>query len=95
MLKPQELFGLAHYDYGEAYFGSRGGKRFRLAREPLKDVRFIPVSERDPQERLLATVWPEPYSYADTDPSLMTSERFMPTEEGYLEAVKWINERTD
>ncbi|MBQ7679752.1 MAG: hypothetical protein IJT34_07870 [Butyrivibrio sp.] len=90
----QALFGLSHYDYGEAYFGSYGGMRFRLARDPLKNVRFIPLEERDPGDVLLATVWPEPYSYADTAPEKKKSASFPPTQEGYRAAIAWLNEQS-
>ena len=86
------FFNLSHYEYGEAYFGSHKGMRYRLAREPLENVKFTPVDERKPAT-LMATVWPEPYAYAKTDKSLMTSENFEVSQEGLEEAVKWINEQ--
>ncbi len=84
------FFNLMHYEYGEAYFGSYKGMRYRLAREPLENVKFVPVDKRGPAN-LLATVWPEPYSYAKTDQSLMTSEMFEVSQEGFEKAVEWIN----
>ena len=86
------FFNLSHYEYGEAYFGSHKGMRYRLAREPLENVKFTPVDERKPAT-LMATVWPEPYAYGKTDESLMTSENFEVSQEGLEEAVKWINEQ--
>jgi hypothetical protein len=41
----------------------------------------------------MATVWPEPYSYAKTDKKLMLSENFEVSEEGFAKAVEWINEQ--
>ena len=64
------FFNLMHYEYGEAFFGSHKGMRFRLARDPLDNVKFVPVDKREPAT-LMATVWPEPYSYAKTDKKLM------------------------
>ncbi len=81
-----------HYEYGEAYFGSHKGMRYRLAREPLENVKFVKEEDRKPAT-LMATVWPEPYSYGVTDKSLMTSEHFEVSQEGLEEAVKWINEQ--
>ena len=86
------FFNLMHYEYGEAYFGSHKGMRYRLAREPLENVKFTPIEERKPAT-LMATVWPEPYSYACTDKALMTSENFEVSQEGFEEAVRWINEQ--
>jgi len=89
------FFNLKHYEYGEAFFGSYKGMRYRLAREPLENVVFIPVDQRDPSARLKATVWPEPYSYHDTEEEKKVSELFEITEEGFEEAVRWINEQYD
>lgn len=86
------FFNFMHYEYGEAYFGSHKGMRFRLARDPLENVKFTPPDKRGPAT-LMATVWPEPYSYACTDKSLMTSEHFEVSEEGFAAAIEWINEQ--
>ncbi len=86
------FFNLMHYEYGEAYFGSHKGMRYRLARDPLFNVKFVPPSEREPAT-LMATVWPEPYAYGCTDKELMTSEHFEVSEEGLQAAVAWINKQ--
>ena len=86
------FFNLSHYEYGEAFFGSYKGMRYRLAREPLENVKFIPVDQRGPAT-LMATVWPEPNSYAHTDDSLKTSENFEVSQEGLEKAVEWFNEQ--
>ena len=88
------FFNLKHYEYGEAFFGSYKGMRYRLAREPLENVVFVPVDKREPAT-LKATVWPEPYSYGNTDKSLMTSENYEVSQEGFEAAVAWINEQYD
>ena len=41
------FFNLMHYEYGEAFFGSYKGMRYRLAREPLENVKFVPVDKRE------------------------------------------------
>ena len=61
----RELFPLGHYEYGEAFFGSYRGMRYRIAREPLENVHFTPADKRDPAV-IRVTVWPEPYSYDAT-----------------------------
>ena len=86
------FFNLMHYEYGEAFFGSYKGMRYRLAREPLENVKFVPVDKRGPAT-LMATVWPEPYSYGVTDKELMTSENFEVSQEGFEAAVAWINQQ--
>ena len=91
-IAPAGFFNLKHYEYGEAYFGSHKGMRYRLAREPLENVVFVKPEDRQPAT-LMATVWPEPYSYAATDKALMTSENFEISEEGFQAAIKWINDQ--
>ena len=86
------FFPLSHYEYGEAYFGSFKGMRYRLAREPLENVKFTPLDKRGPAT-LMATVWPEPNSYAHTEDSLKTTENFEVSQEGLEKAVEWINEQ--
>ena len=84
------FFNLSHYEYGEAYFGSYKGMRYRLAREPLENVKFVPVDQRGPAT-LMATVWPEPNAYAHTADNLKTCEHFEVSQEGLEKAVEWIN----
>jgi len=92
LIEGKELFGLNHYRYGEAFFGSYRGMRYRLASDPFKRLR---PDESAEGMGLVATVWPEPWSYASTDPSLMISEHFDFTKEGYEQAVAWLNEQYD
>lgn len=91
-IEKSAFFNLTHYEYGEAYFGSHKGMRFRLAREPLENVFFVKKEDRAPAT-LMATVWPEPYSYGVTAKELMNSENFEVSEEGFDAAVKWINDQ--
>ncbi|WP_026671207.1 hypothetical protein [Butyrivibrio sp. AD3002] len=92
-IEKKVFFNLKHYEYGEAFFGSYKGMRYRLAREPLENVVFTPVEQRNPESRLMATVWPEPYSYHDTEDEKKISEKFEITEEGFDAAIAWINEQ--
>ncbi len=89
-IQPESFFNLSHYEYGEAYFGSHKGMRYRLARQPLENVKFVKPEDRGPAT-LMASVWPEPYSYADTEKNLITDENFEVSEEGLKSAVEWIN----
>ena len=91
-IDPKELYSISFYEYGEAYFGSCAGMRYRLAREPLKNVRYTPVDMRDPAV-LLATVWPEPYAYGKADPESMKSSEFEFSEQGLSAAAAWLNEQ--
>ena len=90
----ESLFTLTHYEYGEAYFGSYRGMRYRVAREPFVDVHFLQGEARqeaDASARLTATVWPEPFSYANTAPELMSRREFEFSEEGMESLAAWMN----
>ena len=90
-----DLYGFNYYLYGEAYLGSYRGKRFRLAREPLKNVFFFPKEEWGKDAVFLASIWPEPWSFEKKDPLSLSEERFPFTEEGFKEAVLWIRRGID
>ena len=84
------LWGLSHYTYGEAYFGSHRGMRFRVAREPLENVAHqSALAQAD--AHIKASVWPEPYAYAKTPPEQIREQTFPFSEEGMEEAVRWMN----
>lgn len=91
-IEPHELYSLNFYEYGEAYFGSSEGLRYRVAREPLKNVHYTPPDQRD-SAVLLATVWPEPYSYGSADPETMKSREFEFSPEGLSQVIDWLNEQ--
>ncbi|HAB93320.1 MAG TPA: hypothetical protein DCF49_00915 [Lachnospiraceae bacterium] len=91
-IDPKELYSIGFYEYGEALYGSCGGMRYRVAIDPLKNVHYTPPDKRDPAV-LLAKIWPEPFSYGATDPSLIKSREFPFSEKGLEEAVEWLNEQ--
>ena len=93
-IDPKELYSRGFYEYGEAYFGSCAGVRYRIAREPLKNVHYTPVDQRDPAV-LLATVWPEPFAYGTADPETMKSREFEFSAEGLAAAAAWLNGQVD
>lgn len=86
----KDLFSLTHYEYGEAYYGSDRGMRFRVAREPLANVHFTPVEKRG-EASLRVTIWPEPDSYRTAPPEEKTVKDFPVTEEGLAAAVAYLN----
>ena len=89
-IEQKDLFSITHYEYGEAYYGSAQGMRYRVARHPLKNVHFDSPEERA-DGVIRASVWPEPYSYAHTDAALIREQDFPFTEEGLKSAVSWLN----
>ena len=86
----ESLWGLSHYTYGEAYFGSCKGMRYRLGREPLVIAKDVPDSMTP---MLKASVWPEPYAYAKTDRESISDALFPFTEEGMQDACRYFNEQ--
>jgi hypothetical protein len=93
-IRREELFPFVHYEYGEAYYGSCGSLRYRIAREPLKNVHFTPPDKRG-EASLRAVVWPEPYSYAATEDTLKTVRDFPFTQEGMEQAADWLDPSKD
>lgn len=87
-----EFWGLSHYYYGEAYFGSFKGMRYRIAREPLENVSFASPEIKNAGQ-IKASVWPEPFAYAKTAAEDITDKLFSFSEEGLNEVSVWLNER--
>ncbi|MCR4744527.1 MAG: hypothetical protein K5894_04775 [Lachnospiraceae bacterium] len=92
LITSQALYGYSHYIYGEAYFGSCRGMRYRLAREPLEDVRFAP-EEKQQEGQFMVTVWPEPLSYEKAPEDIKKNFYFPFTEQGRLDAIACLNEQ--
>ncbi|MCR5774459.1 MAG: hypothetical protein K6G42_05190 [Lachnospiraceae bacterium] len=93
MITEKALYGINYYRYGEPYFGSDEGMRFRLAREPLKDKKPAGEDEKPDPPKLRAEVWFGRLSYENTPEEEITSEEFEFSEAGFSEAVKWMNEK--
>ena len=87
-----QLYHISFYEYGEAYFGSCSGMRYRVAREPLENVHFTPPDQRG-EAVIAASIWPEPFSYASTDPSLIRTKSFPFSQGGLQEAAEWLDEQ--
>lgn len=93
MIQGSDLYGIKHYLYGEAYYGSDGSMRFRLARDPLKNVIYASEEERMSDSPVLkASVWKGPMSYDNTPEEEITSKEFEFSQDGYTAAVAWLNE---
>lgn len=65
MVKNTDLLNIGYYDYGRAFSGSYKGIRYRIAREPLEKVVYIPKEQRG-EAVLRLSIWNEPYSYDNT-----------------------------
>lgn len=93
-LTAHELFPFVHYEYGEAFYGSIGSMRYRVAREPFANVHWTPADKRG-DATMRVTIWPGPYSYAKTEDAVKESRDF-PFEESSMEAIaSYLNEAAD
>ena len=93
-LTARDLFSIEHYEYGEAYFGSLRGMRFRVAREPLADVHHAPPDKRG-EAALRASAWPEPDSFRTAPAGTVLTKDFPFTADGLTQAAAWLNEIHD
>ncbi|MFI3208366.1 MAG: GNAT family acetyltransferase [Eubacteriales bacterium] len=69
-----------YYNYKSPYYGSYHGMRFCLVREGEK-----------PDFQLAAITWPEPFCIEVTPDEKKVKKIFSFTEEGYDEAIQWLN----
>lgn len=94
MIKNEDIFGMTYYEYGQAFFGSAGKMRYRIARNPLEKVFFLPP-EKKAEGTFLVTVWFGDYSYTATKDEDKISREFPFTKEGQDEVLKWLNEQLE
>lgn len=87
----EELFPFVHYEYGEAYYGSCGPLRYRIAREPLENVHYTPKDRRG-EASLRVVSWRGPCGYAATPPEQKTIRDFPFSEEGLRQAAQWLDQ---
>lgn len=91
-IERKDIFTFQYFDYGEAFHGSYQGMRFRIGREPL-----VRVFGKSDEVRLDGTIrvylWAEPKSFDNTSSEDMEMQDFSYSEEGVIEAIKWMNER--
>lgn len=88
----EKTFKLSYYYYGQAFFGSYLGMRYRLARDPLKNV-YGKSKEEIEAAKLTATIWPEPLSFEFMNPEDLITAEFPFSSEGKTQAIEWLNEQ--
>ncbi|MCQ2520482.1 MAG: hypothetical protein MJ107_08125 [Lachnospiraceae bacterium] len=89
-IERSDIHHFVYFLYGEAFYGSYKGMRYRLACEPLEHLFFVKPDERGPHN-IRAYAWKEPLSFAKAEDKVFAD--FDYTEEGVVEAVKWLNEK--
>ncbi len=86
MIVRHDLLALNFYKKA-AFTGSSDGMRYRVEKIEL------PVEDsEDTIVKLQASIWPEPFSYANTDPDKIIRHEADFSEEGLVELVDWMNE---
>ena len=98
-IERDDIHTIKYFDYGEAFYGSYMGMRYRVALEPLD---FILYKSKEDKEKyqIRAYAWKEPFSFneVNTDPEKkeeggLTYSDFDFTEEGICDSIKWLNEK--
>lgn len=88
----EKTFKLTYYDYGQPFFGSYKGMRYRIARDPLKNV-YGKSQEEKEDGKLTAMFWPEPLAYEFMKEDEIVAAEFPYTTEGKEQAIAWLNEQ--
>ncbi len=87
-MERSDLLSLKFYEKSP-FTGSVGNLRYRVEKAEIE----IDGSERK-EKKLLATIWPGPFAFANTDDALKTSEYFAFSEDGLNDIADWINANT-
>ena len=96
MLTPDDILSFNFYTYGKPYCGSNSAKglRFRIVQEK----RELPLPEGaeegakpETEKYFSVSIWPEPFCYEATDPSLIKKTEFPFTKDGYDAVLEHLN----
>ena len=94
MIERKDVLSFSFYKL-EAFTGSDGNMRYRIEKAeeivPSADGQEIEEGQEEKETYLRTTIWPGPYCYTATDPSLYIVHRSNFSEEGICEAVDWMN----
>lgn len=88
-LNRSDIHHFTYFLYGEAYYGSYKGMRYRIGAEPLDHLFYKPQDVRDAHQ-IRAYAWKEPNNF-NTAPDKEFAD-FPFSEEGVVAAVDWLNE---
>ncbi len=92
MIERKRLLALDYYK--KRHFSGSDAERnmrYRIQRYVAPIPEDAPEDAPSPEPVFLATVWPEPYSYEATDPSLFVTHEEPFSEEGLCALVDWMN----
>lgn len=82
----KEHFTFKNYILLEPYTGSMNGLRYMFRAEGERNEKGKLINPV-----LMVYVWPEPFAFAHTDADKITSQEFPYTDEGFDEAIDWVN----
>lgn len=91
MIERTDFYSVNYFEYGEAFYGSKGDMRYRIARFPQKNVFFDRSPDKNKDAFLECIIWKGPLAYAKTKEEKI-SERFSFDEEGAGALLDWMNE---
>lgn len=90
MVERDTILSFNFYTYGKPFTGSDKGKRYRI----VKEERELPAEEgEEPRKEKYfdVCVWPEPFSYDNTEEEKKIRKNFTFSEKGLEEALDFIN----
>lgn len=85
-MERKDLLALTFYER-EHFSGSDRGIRYRIE----KFIEELPEDSEKPKPQLKVTIWPEPFSFENTDEEHKKSALFPFSEEGLHEVTDFIN----
>lgn len=91
-IERKDIHHFNYFLYGEAFYGSHKGLRYRLGTEPLDNIFFKKPEEREGYI-LKAYAWKEPDNFNTAREK--ENADFPLSEEGICEAIAWLNEKYD
>ncbi len=91
-LEYKDVLHIGYYDYGEAFTGSLGLLRYRIAIEPEKSRRKMTEEERQ-NCRLRLFTWQGEKAFNRTEKELIQIQDYDYSEEGLRRIVDDINEK--
>ena len=92
MLEYKDVLNIGYYEYGEAFSGSLGRLRYRIAIEPQKNYRWIPIEKRE-EHYLRLFLWFGDNSFDRTCEDDIEVKDFEYSSQGLKDIVDYINKK--
>lgn len=88
MIEEKHILSKDRYKKYLPHTGSDNGLRYRIWRVKSEE------GEGGEAAKFHVAVWPEPYSYENTEPDLITERCFAFSDEGYKEMLSFLNDES-